>query len=77
MAAIGRDPRSIVRSLYGWAALMPSDPWESPDAFADMVGRYREVGVNEFIIDQPRDEQLPMLERIAADLLPKLREGRG
>ena len=40
-AAIGRDPGEIVRSLYGWAALMPSDPWASPDAFADMVGRYR------------------------------------
>ena len=51
----------------------------SPDAFADMVGRYREVGVNEFIIDQPRDEQVPMLEKIAADLLPTLRAqaGRG
>lgn len=72
-AALGRDPSTIWRGLYGWAALMPSDPWESPDAFADMVGRYREVGVNEFIVDQPRDEQLPMLERIAADLLPKLR----
>jgi len=72
-AAIGRDPSTLWRGLYGWAALMPSDPWESPDAFADMIGRYREVGVNEFIIDQPRAEQLPMLERIATDLLPKLR----
>ncbi len=71
--AIGRDPATIWRGLYGWAALMPSDPWESPDAFADMVGRYREAGVNEFIIDQPRDEQIPMLERIATDLLQKLR----
>ena len=72
-AAIGRDPSALWRGLYGWAALMPSDPWESPDAFAGMVGRYREAGVNEFIVDQPREEQLPMLERIATDLLPKLR----
>ncbi len=76
-AAIGRDPATIWRGLYGWAALMPSDPWASPDAFAEMVGRYREVGVNEFIIDQPRDEQIPMLERIATDLLPKLRAEAG
>jgi alkanesulfonate monooxygenase SsuD/methylene tetrahydromethanopterin reductase-like flavin-dependent oxidoreductase (luciferase family) len=72
-AAIGRDPSEIWRGLYGWAALMPADPWQSLDAFADMVGQYREAGVNEFIIDQPAAEQLPMAERIAAELLPKLR----
>jgi alkanesulfonate monooxygenase SsuD/methylene tetrahydromethanopterin reductase-like flavin-dependent oxidoreductase (luciferase family) len=72
-AAVGRDPADIWRGLYGWAALMPSDPWQSVDAFADMVGRYREAGVNEFIIDQPAAAQLSMAERIATDLLPQLR----
>jgi alkanesulfonate monooxygenase SsuD/methylene tetrahydromethanopterin reductase-like flavin-dependent oxidoreductase (luciferase family) len=72
-AAVGRNPNEIWRGLYGWAALMPSDPWESLDAFADMVGQYREAGVNEFIIDQPGTEQLAMAERVATDLLPKLR----
>src|SRR5262249_40938992 len=56
-ASLGRDPHTIVRSLYGWAAMMPSDPWASIEAFRDMVGRYAEVGVNEFLIDQPRPEQ--------------------
>jgi F420-dependent oxidoreductase-like protein len=74
--AIGRDPRSIVRSLYGWASLMPADPWASPSAFEDMVERYAEVGVNEFLIDQPRDEQLDVLERVAADVVPRLRQVR-
>jgi alkanesulfonate monooxygenase SsuD/methylene tetrahydromethanopterin reductase-like flavin-dependent oxidoreductase (luciferase family) len=72
-AAIGRDPGTIVRSLYGWAAMMPADPWASSDAFADVVGRYSEAGVNEFLIDQPRDDQLPVLEHVATDLLPRLR----
>ncbi|HEX2282754.1 MAG TPA: LLM class flavin-dependent oxidoreductase, partial [Thermomicrobiales bacterium] len=49
-AAIGRDPHEIIRSLYGWAAIMPYDPWESVDAFEDVIGRYREAGINEFII---------------------------
>ena len=40
-AAIGRDPKEIWRGLYGWAAMMPSDPWQSLDAFADMVGQVR------------------------------------
>ncbi|HEY1298824.1 MAG TPA: TIGR03560 family F420-dependent LLM class oxidoreductase [Chloroflexota bacterium] len=72
-ARVGRDPRSIVRSLYGWAAMMPSDPWESVEAFRDMVGRYAEAGVNEFLIDQPRPEQEAVLERVAAEVLPSLR----
>ena len=74
-ASIGRDPGTIVRSLYGWAAMMAADPWASVDAFEDMVGRYSEAGVNEFLIDQPRDDQLPVLERVARDLLPRLRQG--
>ena len=70
---IGRDPRVIVRSLYGWAAMLPSDPWQSLDAFHDMIGHYAEAGVNEFLIDQPRPEQQAVLERVAAEVLPSLR----
>jgi alkanesulfonate monooxygenase SsuD/methylene tetrahydromethanopterin reductase-like flavin-dependent oxidoreductase (luciferase family) len=76
-SAIGRDPSTIVRSLYGWAAMMPSDPWASLDAFEDMVRRYSEAGVNEFLIDQPGDDQLPMLERVATELIPRLRGTTG
>jgi alkanesulfonate monooxygenase SsuD/methylene tetrahydromethanopterin reductase-like flavin-dependent oxidoreductase (luciferase family) len=72
-AALGRDPTHIVRSLYGWATMMPSDPWDSVDAFQDMVGRYAAAGVNEFLIDQPRPEQQAVLERVATDVLPALR----
>ncbi|MGN6812652.1 MAG: LLM class flavin-dependent oxidoreductase [Thermomicrobiales bacterium] len=72
-AKIGRDPGDIIRSLYGWAAMMSDDPWSSVDAFQDMIGRYREAGVNEFIIDQPRDEQFAVLERVATEVLPTLR----
>jgi F420-dependent oxidoreductase-like protein len=72
-ASIGRDPKDIVRSLYGWAAMMPSDPWASVEAFRDMVGRYAAAGVNEFLIDQPRPEQESVLERVAAEVLPSLR----
>jgi alkanesulfonate monooxygenase SsuD/methylene tetrahydromethanopterin reductase-like flavin-dependent oxidoreductase (luciferase family) len=72
-ATVGRRPGSIVRSLYGWAAMMPQDPWVSADAFQDMVGRYTEAGVNEFLIDQPRPEQQAVLERVARDVLPSLR----
>ena len=74
-AAIGRDPRAMIRSLYGWTIPMGVDPWSSPDAFADVVGRYREAGMSEFLMEAPHDEQFPIMERIAAEVLPGLRNG--
>jgi F420-dependent oxidoreductase-like protein len=76
-AAIGRDPSTIIRSLYGWAAMMPQDPWASVAGFEDMIGRYRAAGVDEFLIDQPRDDQDAILERVATDVLPALRGVQG
>ena len=72
-AEIGRDPREIVRSLYYWVPRSDADPWSSVDAFLDVVGRYREAGIEEFILDHPRDDQLGVLERVAADVIPGLR----
>jgi alkanesulfonate monooxygenase SsuD/methylene tetrahydromethanopterin reductase-like flavin-dependent oxidoreductase (luciferase family) len=72
-AAIGRDPQAIIRSLYGWTIPMGADPWDSPDAFADVVGRYREAGMSEFLMEAPQEWQFPVMERIASDLLPTLR----
>lgn len=71
---IGRDPASIVRSLYFWVARAGLDPWQSVDAFEEMVGRYRAAGISEFIVDQPRADQEPVLVRVATELLPRLRE---
>jgi F420-dependent oxidoreductase-like protein len=72
-AEVGRNPKDIVRSLYMWAAKAAEDPWRSIDAFQDLIGRYREAGINEFIIDQPRDDQMRVLERVAVDVIPALR----
>ena len=80
-ADIGRDPTEIRRSLYSFSSAMPEygladvppDPWASTDAFAEVIGRYKEVGINEFIIDIPRNDQMDMLERIAVDVIPGLR----
>jgi F420-dependent oxidoreductase-like protein len=70
---IGRDPATIRRSLYHWIARSSHDPWDSTNAFEELIGPYREVGVNEFIIDQPVDTKLSTLERIAVDVIPGLR----
>jgi F420-dependent oxidoreductase-like protein len=74
-AAIGRDPKSIVRSLYGWVVRLEEDFWASPQAFRDTIERYREAGMNEFIMDGPRPDQIPVMERVAAEVLPALRAG--
>lgn len=70
---IGREPTSIIRSFYGWAIHLASvglpDPWSSVDAFMEVVGRYTDVGVNEFILDQPRPDQFGMAETIASEVL--------
>ncbi len=72
--AVGRDPGEIIRSLYGWTIPMGVDPWSSPDAFADVVGRYGEAGMSEFLMEAPHEHQFDVMERVAADLLPQLRE---
>ncbi len=70
---IGRDPTQIIRSFYGWASNMAAqglpDAWSSPGAFEEVVGRYAEVGVNEFIFDQPRPDQYQTAERIVSQVI--------
>jgi F420-dependent oxidoreductase-like protein len=52
---------------------LPADPWASAQACLDFVESYREAGIDHFVIDAPRAEQIPAMERFAADLLPRLR----
>jgi len=70
---LGRDPNSLTRSLYCWAVGPHDDPWASVQAFHDVIGPYLEAGINQFLIDQPRDDQLATLERVATEVLPALR----
>jgi hypothetical protein len=44
----------------------------SEDAFYGVIEPYVEAGMNQFIFDQPRDDQIEMLEWAAAEALPKL-----
>ena len=70
---IGRDPETLDRSLYYWVPKSDADPWKSEQAFHDVIGPYVEAGVNQFIFDQPRDEQFDPLGQVVQDVLPKLR----
>ncbi len=71
--SIGRDPTEIIRSFLGGSANLVGqglpDPWSSLDAFGEVVGRYSEAGVNEFIFQQPLPEQHQTVERIASEVI--------
>jgi F420-dependent oxidoreductase-like protein len=71
-AELGRDPETLDRSLYYWVVKADADPWRSEQAFHDVIGPYIEAGVNQFIFDQPTDEQFHLLGTIASDVIPKL-----
>jgi alkanesulfonate monooxygenase SsuD/methylene tetrahydromethanopterin reductase-like flavin-dependent oxidoreductase (luciferase family) len=68
---IGRDPETLDRSIYYWVTKSDADPWASKQAFYDGIEPYIEAGVNQFILDQPRDDQIHMLEWVAAEVLPR------
>lgn len=76
---LGRSPGDVRRSLYVWSSMLTeqgmADPWSSTAAFEETVERYRAVGINEFIIDQPGPHQQAVLEKVASDVIPHLRAG--
>lgn len=54
---LGRDPAGITRSLLIYPRA--SDlPFASDDAFHDFIGKYREIGIDEFIIYWWREDAL-------------------
>jgi alkanesulfonate monooxygenase SsuD/methylene tetrahydromethanopterin reductase-like flavin-dependent oxidoreductase (luciferase family) len=79
--ALGRERDSLRRSYTMFdASARPRggaiDYYESIDRFEEMVGRVIELGMDEIVLYHPLDErQLPTFERIATDVLPRLRAG--
>ncbi len=69
---IGRDPDTLDRSLYYWVPKSDADPWASEQAFYDVINPYIDAGVNQFILDQPRDDQLEMLTWAATEAVPRI-----
>lgn len=76
---IGRDRHTLRRMLLAYR--VSPELFLSSDAFTDYVGRYRDVGIDEFVFYWPVDpgtfERVPAyehaLERIACDVMPALR----
>jgi alkanesulfonate monooxygenase SsuD/methylene tetrahydromethanopterin reductase-like flavin-dependent oxidoreductase (luciferase family) len=73
LAVAGRDPASVIKSVLYVPSVTPDEhPWDSVNAFADFVGRYRDQGIQDFIL-QPAAAERDLIERISGDVLPGLR----
>lgn len=78
-AAIGRDPATLRRSYLMFDAHARRSGgmmryYESETIFTDMVGRVMELGMTDIGMYYPmREEQLPMFEKIATEIIPELR----
>ena len=71
-----RDAASIRHSLVCFPPLMP---WDSVEYFHDFVGRYRAVGIDEFVLywprtwrDAPREDEV--FETVCSEVIPQMRE---
>ena len=80
-ATVGREPASLARSYLMFdAEARPRGGtygyYESVERFEAMAGRILELGIHELVIYYPPDgRQVPTFERIATDVLPRLRAG--
>lgn len=67
-AKVGRDPRSLARSVW------PSEhPFTSVDHVREVVATYRAIGVTDFVFSWPPDERLDTMRQFAREAMPELR----
>jgi hypothetical protein len=59
----GRDPESLRRSLLCFGSL---DPWSSELEVADLVARFREIGITEFVFFWPPEGRMDELLDVLA-----------
>ncbi len=78
-SAMGRDPASLRRSYLMFDAGARTSGglfnyYESEEVFSDTAQRFIDLGISDIGLYYPmRDEQVPMFERIARDVIPELR----
>jgi alkanesulfonate monooxygenase SsuD/methylene tetrahydromethanopterin reductase-like flavin-dependent oxidoreductase (luciferase family) len=72
---IGRDPTTLRRSVLIYTNEEYQKIYSLPGAFADIVKRYREIGITEIIFFYPFVPILmPMFEQIVNEAIPRLRQ---
>jgi alkanesulfonate monooxygenase SsuD/methylene tetrahydromethanopterin reductase-like flavin-dependent oxidoreductase (luciferase family) len=76
--AANRDPAAIRHSLV---CFPPLTPWRSVPYFEDMVGRFGEIGIDEFVLYWPQTwqaapEEDAVFEEVINTVMPRLRQAR-
>jgi hypothetical protein len=73
-AEIGRDPRTLRRSVLIYTNEEYQRIYSVPGAFEDIVKRYLEIGITEIVFFYPFIPMLmPMFEQIVNEAIPRLR----
>jgi alkanesulfonate monooxygenase SsuD/methylene tetrahydromethanopterin reductase-like flavin-dependent oxidoreductase (luciferase family) len=81
-AQLGRDPGEITRSLLVFTMTPVDSPFRSVQTFEDLVGRYREAGINELIFYYPPETLFPAgtegdffaaFEQVAREVMPRMK----
>lgn len=76
VARRGRDPGTLRHSLV---CFPPLTPWESTEYFTDMVGRFRALGIDEFVLYWPGSwrpdarHERRVFEQVTSEVIPTLR----
>ena len=77
---ISRDPNSLRRSYLEWESNVSwqgglMSIFKSEDNFREMVKRFVDVGITEFIFLYPyHKKQLPIFQKIAKEVIPELKD---
>ncbi len=67
---IGRDPQSLLRSIWPY-----QHPFDSVDNFRDVFDTYYAAGFRDFIFGYPPDEEtVEVMHQVARDVIPELRK---
>jgi alkanesulfonate monooxygenase SsuD/methylene tetrahydromethanopterin reductase-like flavin-dependent oxidoreductase (luciferase family) len=75
---IGRDPDTLCRSILVYTEEDYRKMYSQPGAFEEIVNRYREFGITEFVFFYPfAPMMMPMFEHIVSEAIPRLREKYG
>lgn len=72
---LGRDPATLRHSLV---CFPPLTPWDSVSYFREMIERYNEIGIDEFVLYWPQTwrevaREDSVFEQAARELMPALR----
>jgi alkanesulfonate monooxygenase SsuD/methylene tetrahydromethanopterin reductase-like flavin-dependent oxidoreductase (luciferase family) len=70
----GRDPKSLRRS---YAVFGPFDLWEHDVTLEEVVERFGEIGMTEFVLGLPPADRMDEFEQLARETIPALRTAWG